>query len=270
MEDNKLVKVQVWDPEADDEEEIDILELFGYYMSKLPLLIATVVIGVLMVGFYTVYHQAPGVDLYTAKSKMVVFFAPGDSAVDLSDINVDILNMGRWLSKDCVELIKSRAVVEDVIEKLGLKYSYEQLAGMIDVAVVEDTRILEISAASTDPEEAMEIANQTAESAKVKIPEVLKAPSPSIVEKAVTPTHSGAGSTSKKVLLFAFVPLVLVLIALTVIFVMDDTIRSPEDVEKAFDVTPLAVIPEGRIESMADAGNVRSGPSGSYSTNESA
>ena len=178
--------------------------------------------------------------------------------------------MGRWLSKDCVELIKSRAVVEDVIEKLGLKYSYEQLAGMIDVAVVEDTRVLEISAASTDPEEAMEIANQTAESAKVKIPEVLKAPSPSIVEKAVTPTHSGAGSTSKKVLLFAFVPLVLVLIALTVIFVMDDTIRSSEDVEKAFDVTPLAVIPEGRIESMADAGNVRSGPSGSYSTNESA
>ena len=76
MEDNKLVKVQVWDPEADDEEEIDILELFGYYMSKLPLLIAAVVIGVLMVGFYTVYHQAPGVDLYTAKSKMVVFSHP--------------------------------------------------------------------------------------------------------------------------------------------------------------------------------------------------
>lgn len=266
MEDNKYVKVQLWDPEAEYAKEIDILDLLGYYMSKLPLVIAAVMIGVLMVCFYNFYHQAPGVDRFTAKSKMVVFFAPGDSAVDFDNLKIDILNMGRWLSKDCVELIRSRTVVEDVIEKLGLKYSYEQLAGMIEVTAVEDTRVLEISATSTDSQLAVEIANQTAESAKVKIPEVLKAPAPSIVEKAVTSTQSDGRSISLKVLLLAFIPLILLMGALTVIFIMDDTIRSPEALEKAFNVTPLAVIPEGRIK----ADNVRSGPSGSNSTNESA
>jgi hypothetical protein len=35
-------------------------------------------------------------------------------------------------------------------------------------------------------------------------------------------------------------------------FVTDDTLKSAEDVEKAFGVMPLTVIPEGDVESISD------------------
>ena len=261
MEDNKMMKPQMWEPGMDDEEEIDILDLLGYYMSKLPLLIAALVIGVLMVGFYSYYQQSKAVDTYTAKSKIYVIFASGDAEANLSDVNTDVLNIGKSLAKDCEELIKSRPVLEDVIGKLGLKYSDKQLAGMIGVAVVEDTRIMEINATSADPQEAMEIANQTAESAKEQIPKVLKTASPSIVEKAVMPTHSNPRTLSIKTAILALVPLILLLGVLTVKYFMDDTIRSPEDLEKLLDIAPLAVIPEGGIDDAAVPDDARSAPS---------
>ena len=40
------------------------------------------------------------------------------------------------------------------------------------------------------------------------------------------------------------------LIVLTVLYRMDDTVKTSEDLEKAFGVMPLSVIPEGKIEGI--------------------
>lgn len=44
--------------------------------------------------------------------------------------------------------------------------------------------------------------------------------------------------------------LVLVLGVLTVLYLLDDTIKTSEDVEKEFGIMPLSVIPEGEIKGM--------------------
>lgn len=244
MDDNKLMKSQARSQGADDTVEIDLLDLFGFYMSKLPLLIAAVVVGALIAGLYT-HYLVP--NKYTADSRMYMVSASSDSVVNLAD-----LNLGSSLSNDYVELMKSRPVIEDVIDKLELDYSYEQLVKMISLSVVSNTRIVRISATSTDPQEAMEIANQMAKTAKVQLPKVMEAPSPSIAETAVLPTHRSSPSLSKNVIVGAMLMLVIVLGILTVIYMMDDTIKTSEDLEKAFGIMPLTVIPEGRIEGVTD------------------
>lgn len=241
MEGNKLVTVQASNSGQAVETEIDLVDLFGYYMSRLPLLIAALVVGAVAAGLITHFLIA---DKYTATSRMYMVSASSDSVVNLTDLNI-----GTSLSNDYVELMKSRPVIEDVIDKLELDYSYERLLGMIDLSVVSNTRIVRISATSTDPQEAMEIANQVARTSRVQLPKVMEAPSPSIAEAAVLPTRRSSPSLTRNVALGAMLGLLAVLGILTLIYLMDDTIKSSEDVEKAFGVMPLSVIPEGTIES---------------------
>ena len=92
----------------DDVQEIDLIDLFGYYMSRLWLLIAAVVIGAVIAGAYT-FYLVP--NRFTAVSRMYMISASSSSVVDLSDLNI-----GASLSNDYVELMKSRPVLEDVIE----------------------------------------------------------------------------------------------------------------------------------------------------------
>ena len=41
----------------------------------------------------------------------------------------------------------------------------------------------------------------------------------------------------------------------TIEFLRDDTFKTAEDIEKAFGVMPLTVIPEGKIEGLEDDSN---------------
>ena len=233
-------------PPADQQEvEIDLRELFGYYMSKLPMLIIAIIIGALVAGLVTVFLIT---DKYTASSKMYMVSASSDSVVNLSD-----LNLGTSLSSDYAELMTSRPVVEEVIEKLNLKYEYKDVVNMLSLTVVNDTRIIRISATSTDPQEAMNIANQLARTAKSRLPKVMDAPSPSIVEDAVLPTDPSSPSLKKNVLLGALGLLVVILAILTVRFLLDDTLKTAEDVEKEFGIMPLSVVPEGEIAGLKSA-----------------
>ena len=116
----------------DDVQEIDLIDLFGYYMSRLWLLIAAVVIGAVIAGAYT-HYMIP--DRFTAVSRMYMISASSSSVVDLSDLNI-----GASLSNDYVELMKSRPIIEDVITELGLEYTYEQVLNMIRLDVVTNTQ----------------------------------------------------------------------------------------------------------------------------------
>ena len=223
-------------------EEIDLIDLFGYYMSRLPLLIAAVVIGAMVSGLFTHYFIP---NRYTAVSRMYMISASSDSVINLSD-----LNLGASLSNDYMELMKSRPIVEEVIDTLGLEYTYEQVVGMIGLSVVNNTRIVKISATSTNPYEAMQISNEMARVSKIQLPKVMDAPAPTIVEEAVLPAYKSSPSLSRNVMMGAMLLLVLVLGVLTVFYLMDDTIKTSEDVEREFGIMPLTVIPEGNIEGL--------------------
>ena len=238
------------------DDEIDLLELVSYYMSKLPWLIAALLIGGLIAGAYT-WFLVP--DRFTATSRMYMVSASSDSVLNISD-----LNLGTSISADYVELMKSRPVIEEVIEDLGMEYTYEELLDMISLSVVNNTRIVIISVTSTDPEEAMSIANRVAIVAKEQLPKVMEAPSPTIAEYAILPTRKSGPSLTKNVAIGALLGLVIMMGIFTILFMMDDTIKTSEDVEKFLGAMPLAVIPEGEISTKtgndpANAGDTKPG-----------
>ena len=244
---------QINQTNTDNQEiEIDLLDLLGFYMSKLPYLILALVIGAACAGIFT-KTMIP--NKYTATSRMYMVSASSDSVVNLSD-----LNLGTSISSDYVELMMSRPVIEGVIRKLGLDFTYEQLSSMISLSVVNNTRIVKIAATTLDPQLSMDIANQLARTARQQLPRVMEAPTPSIAEEAVLPTKKSSPSLTRNALIGGLLALVVVLAILTIIYMMDDTLKTSEDVEKMFGVMPLSVIPEGEIAGLkkdSDSGRHR-------------
>ena len=226
-----------------DQQEIDLFELLIFYMGRLPLLIAAALCGALLSGLITHFCIA---DKYTAVSRMYMVSASSSSVIDLADLNI-----GTSLSNDYVELMKTRPVVEGVIDSLGLDYTYDDLVSMISLSVVPNTRIVKISVTSTDPREAMDIANEMARVSRAHLPKVMSAPAPTIAEEAILPKNRSYPSMTRNVASGMMAALFAVMGVLTVIYLMDDTIRTAEDFEKEFGIMPMTVIPEGRIEGLA-------------------
>ena len=221
----------------EEEMEIDLFELMLYYKSRLVFVIGGFLIGAILMALVTIYLVAPK---YTATAKLYMVSSSSDSIVNLSD-----LDLGTSLSSDYEELLRVRPILEEVIKKEKLPYTYEQLLNMLTISTVSDTRILSISAESRKPDEAKRIVNRLATLAVTELPKLMDTSKPNIAEKS-------SPSLFKNTMLGAIVGLVIVLAVLTFFFMTDDTMKSAEDVEKEFGIMPLTVIPEGDVASISD------------------
>lgn len=226
----------------ESEIEIDLIDLLMYFQTKIVLIIGAFIVGALVAGLVTYFLITPK---FTATSTMYMVSSSSDSVVDLTDLNI-----GTTLSEDYVELIKTRPIVEGVAEELGLDYTYEQLMSMIDLKVVPNTRIIKISVTSPDKQEARDMANALAVKAETELPKLMDAPKPNIAEKAITPEHKSSPSLTKNTLIGALALMLIVLAVLTVMYLMDDTVKTADDVEKNFGIMPLTTIPESKIEGL--------------------
>ncbi len=230
--------------EKDDEIEIDLMELLFYYRSKWLILLAAFLIGAIVVGGFTYFFITPK---YTATSKVYMVSSSNNSVVDLTDLNI-----GTSLSKDYVELLKIRPIYEEIIREYKYPYTYEQLLGMTTIGTLSDTRILTISVESTDPEEACEIANALARKAVSKLPKLMDTNKPNIAEDAIVPKHKSSPNLAKNTTIGALVAMLAVGAVLTIIYLTDDTLNSADEVEKAFGIMPLTIIPEGEMAGISD------------------
>jgi len=231
------------------EMEIDLLELLLYYRDRLLWIILGFLAGATIAALITYYLITP---VYTATAKMYMVSSSTQSVIDLTDLNI-----GQSLSKDYVELLKTRPIIEDVIEEQGLDYKYNELLSMLNMAIVSDTRIIAIRATSEDPEEAMHIANALADKGVKELPKLMETPQPHIAEYAIIPVNPSSPSLSRNVMIGAMIGMIIMLGIFLIRFIMDDTFKSADDIEREFGVIPLTVIPEGKISGQENKESTR-------------
>ena len=235
---NQQTEIEVKGQQS-EEMEIDLLELLEFFREHVVLIVLGFLAGALVAGLLTYYVISPK---YTATSKMYMVSSSTQSVVDLTDLNI-----GQSLSKDYVELLKTRPIIEAVIEEQGLPYNYKELVDMLQLSVVSDTRIIAINVTSENPEEAMTIANALADKGAKELPKLMETPEPHIAEYAIIPINPSSPSMSRNVVIGALIGMIIMLGIFTVQFLLDDTFKSADDIEKEFGVIPLTVIPEGKI-----------------------
>lgn len=221
-------------PMNEEEVEIDLVDLFFYYWSKKWVLLLAGLLGAVLAGIVTIYLIAP---VYSSTSKLYVF-SSSKGAIDLSE-----LQLSTNLTNDYVELIQSRPVVETVVKNLNKEYTYKEALGMLKVENPNSTRFLNITIRSTDPVEAMDMANEYATVTQTQIYAIMKQDEPSIVENAVLATEPSSPSKTRNVIIGGLLGLLAAMGIYLILYLLDDTIKSSDDIEKYLGINTLAVIP---------------------------
>lgn len=220
----------------DDEIEIDLSEIIGALLKKAHIILLSGIIVALLAFIGTKLFITP---MYTSETKVYVLSkSDGAAGVTTSD-----LQAGSYLTKDYSELVTSRTVMEQVIALLNLDLKPEELMDMVSVESATDSRILTIKVENEDPKKAKEIADAVREAVSVQITEIMDADAVNTVQKADLPDEPSSPSTMMNTLIGGVLGLFLAIVAVVLITLLDDTVKTPEDVEKYLGLNTLTSIP---------------------------
>lgn len=164
--------------------EIDLLALLGVLLEKIWLIIIAAIIGGILACSYASFRITP---MYQAS---VLFYVnSGSISIGSSRVNVSSgeLSTATRLIQTYSVIIKTRSMLNEVIERGNLPYSSGQLSGMISAGSVNGTEVFSIVVTNSDPVQAAAIANLVAEVLPDKIAEIIEGSSVRIVDYAVIP-----------------------------------------------------------------------------------
>ena len=155
------------------------------------------------------------------------------------------LQVGMQLTKDYVELIKSRTVLEAVMKDnhLDQTYTYEQFAEMVNVQTPADTRIVTITVTNHDPALAQKLADDIRKRSGELIIKTMQIDAVNTYEKANYPDRKSAPSCGRWAVVAALIGALAVSAIVIVRYLLDDTIKTSDDVEKYLGLSNLAMIP---------------------------
>ena len=235
-------------------EELDLKELFSMFWSKKAEIVFITLVLMVVGVFYSYFYITP---VYTAKTDLVLVQSSstasqtGDSAITTTDIT-----MNSKLVSTYSELIKKNAVFGQVAANLNISdEEAEIIKKNISVNSAKDTEIIEIKVTNEDPNHAADIANEIAKVFSEKIVEIYNISNIYLLDRAQAPEEPSNVNHMKDIVIFAFIGLVIASAYVLIANMLDNTIKTEEDIEKITGLLVLTAIPDYETEMK----NVRGG-----------
>ena len=130
-----------------------------------------------------------------------------------------------------------------VIRNLDLPYTYAQMQNMLTIMNPSDMRILYITVKSPNAREAMEIANEYAIVAMQFISKTMSTEEPNTMSKALQPANPITPNKTRSILIGFMLGLFIAIGLITLRYIMDDKIKTTDDIRKYANLSVLAVVP---------------------------
>lgn len=215
--------------------EVNIAELLAVLLSKWWIILLSGIVAAALIFVGTKMFVDP---VYESVTKIFVLSQEDGNYLTSTD-----MQLSSYLTKDYAELIKSRTVAEAVIERLELDLTPESLTGTMYVQTKADTRVVAIIVKNRDPELAQQLANEIREVSAKQIVDVMGVQAVNVVDEANLPTTpSSPNMRNTAIIGFAWGALIAIVLILFK-HLMDDSVKSPDDVEAYLGLTVLASIP---------------------------
>lgn len=225
----------------DTEIEIDLLELLNEWIRHWWIIAAvTVVLGLAGLLYSTIYLTPE----YQSTTSIYILSKQNENAMTYNDAQ-----LSTQLTKDYEKLIMGRTVLENVIAKCAVDETYKQLHERVVVENEANTRIINITVTDTNPANAQLLANAIREEAAIHIKEVTEVEAVNVADEANLPTEPSGPSVLKWTAVGLAAGFALSTGVLSLRFMLDDTIKTSEDVEKYLELSILALIPDTQTNS---------------------
>lgn len=222
-------------------EEIDLKELFNMFWSRKFIILLIVVVFIGMGIFYTKFMVKPD---YRATATLVLTKNTSNNET----ITQTEVTLNQRLVATYTEFVKSSKLLRQVISNLNTDISEDDLRSSVNVKLVTNTQLIEISVTNENPEMAKLYANEITKVFIERVKEVYKIDNISILNEAKTPEKPYNINNKKNILVFAFIGIVIAGGYVLIVSMLDTTIKSAEAIEKSLGLNVLAAIPNYDFE----------------------
>lgn len=223
--------------QLDDEIEIDLWELFQILLKNwLWILLST--LGCAILGLLiTMFLITPK---YRAEATMIVNTRQDQTAT----VTNDQITSAQKLVDTYSIIIRSRRVIDPIMEKLNIEDEYEDFVETILVESVNDTQVMSIQVENKDPEIALQVVQEIVGRAPGAIISTVEAGSVNVVsEPYVNSEVPVSPSKLKNTAIAAFIGLFISSGAFLLIAFLDNTFKSEEDIQKQLGLVTIGIIP---------------------------
>lgn len=234
--------------------EIDLLELAGVVFSKILYVILAFIIGAVVFFGGTKLLITPQ---YEATSTIYIF-SKTTSITSLADLQI-----GSQLAQDFQIIATTRNVVDSVITDLSLDTDYETLVKRITVTNPTQSHMLKVAVKDPDPQVAADVSNTLSDKLRDQIADIMNTDKPSIVQQAVVPAHPVSPSVTKNTAIGALLGALIAIAVIIIRYMLDDTIKTGDDIKKYLELDTLAEFPLVRHGGKVSATSKNSKKSGS-------
>ena len=222
-------------------DELDLKELFNIFWSR-KVYIAIITAIFFVVGIiYTYIFVTPD---YESTTTIILAKSSETTTGDTETITTTDLTLNQKLVSTYSELIKSKNILNDVINHLQINKTVAGLRSAITVSAVKDTDLIQIKVKDAEPEIAQTIASEIADVFIEKVANgVYKINNVQVWDKAEVPTSPYNINHMKDLIIFIFIGVVFSAVYALIANMLDTTVKSKEDIEKKLGVSVLTAIP---------------------------
>lgn len=213
---------------------IDLLDLFRLLLNGWKPILLCILIGATIMGLYNVIIVKSN---YCADAK--IYITNTDSLVNFSD-----LQLTAALTDDYKDIITSRTVLTQVIETMDLDMECEDLKNLISIENPTDTHILHIFVTCDDIEMSRNIANTLLNISVEQIHQIVGSDEPNVIDYAEAKAIDEVRPSLKmQVMMGALIGFILSYGFLFLLYSMDKSIKTEDEVNALLQVPVLSAIP---------------------------
>ena len=207
-------------------EEINLEELLKFFISKIKFIALATVIFLVLGFVYVNFILTP---MYHSSTTLILV---GSSENQNSTTTQNYINLNKNLISTYSEIVKSRTVLQQVIDKLNLDEDTTTLSKKISVSSVENTEIIKIQVSDKNNKIAKDIASTTADVFMKEVKNIYNLTNVSVIDKASLENVPYNINIVKQLLISGAIGFVLSSGIVFLIFYFDTTIKSSKDIEE--------------------------------------
>ncbi len=217
-------------------EEINLKDLFNYFMSKILIFIITTVLILLLGNIYSLVLKTP---LYKSTTSLVLVNESDKDSITQSDLTLNNNLVGTY-----TEIIKSRNVLGQVVNNLKLKESTGSLSSKINVTSVSNSQIIKINVSDANNKKAKLIADEIAKVFIEETSKLYKLNNIKVIDEASIENSPYNMNIIKENIIYLAIGCALGLGIILLIYSLDTTIKTIEDIEEKLELTVLGNVPK--------------------------
>ena len=228
---------------------IEIARYYKLFKKKAWILILGIVLGGVISGLITSNLIDP---IYQAKTTIIIDTKNstettydnvyGSNNKIQGQVTEGDINFSSKIAGTYMPILKSRKVIDKVINQLNLNMSYEYLSQCITTTQVNQGQIIDIEVRSKDPKMSYDVANTLPKVFSEELEKLTKFDGVQVIDGAIMPQNQVYPNVQQNKMIGAILGLAIAILLVLIADYLDNKLKTPEDVEEYLELPLLGVV----------------------------